>query len=421
MKTKLLLAIISLVCFSGINAQNMKYAESVITELSSEKYDGRGYYKKGDVKAAAYIRNEFKRMGLKSWGSFYQAFSFSVNTFPGDMKVEVDGKELRAGYDFVVREFCEGFSGTYNIFRIDTTGSASDAISEMMKLDTAKLFVAVEYYFLVRHPEFSREIQKTGISKFMFIFDEPLKWYVAGSGKIYPTKQIWITDRALGKTPKQFTAEIENRFIKKYKTNNVLAYIEGSQCPDSFYVFTAHLDHLGRHGKDVFYPGANDNASGVAMLLNLAEYYSQPGNQPRYSIAFMVFAGEETGLNGSYHYVKNPKFPLSNILYLINYDMIADNCHKVYTEMSPEAASGYAHICELNKDARWIPDFEVNELSGNSDHFPFAEQHVPAVFFLDHGDAFRIYHTPMDTLNDKSFTNFPGYFNMAVKFVNSYR
>ncbi len=89
----------------------------------------------------------------------------------------------------------------------------------------------------------------------------------------------------------------------------MIATIKGTAIPDSFLVFSAHYDHLGQMGKDIYFPGANDNASGTSMLLNLAKYYSQ--NRPKYSVLFIAFGGEEAGLIGSEYYVKNPLVPLS--------------------------------------------------------------------------------------------------------------
>src|SRR5690606_14083057 len=78
--------------------------------------------------------------------------------------------------------------------------------------------------------------------------------------------------------------------------------------------------HIGGQGRDVYFPGANDNASGTTMLLELAEHYSQ--NPPDYSIVFMAFAAEEAGLLGSFHYTQNPFFPLQRIRFLINLDLL---------------------------------------------------------------------------------------------------
>src|SRR5690606_24991792 len=115
----------------------------------------------------------------------------------------------------------------------------------------------------------------------------------------------------------------ENRTIKKisfkaavhlnnYQTQNVIGFLPGKSKRDSFVVFSAHYDHLGRVG-EAYFPGANDNASGVSMLLELASYYAVPENKPEYSIVFMAFGAEEAGLIGSKFYVNHPLFPLKSI------------------------------------------------------------------------------------------------------------
>ncbi|HPG73821.1 MAG TPA: hypothetical protein PLM49_05980, partial [Bacteroidales bacterium] len=118
-KTLLFFAAVFLL-ITELYSQNLNYAETVIRELSSEKYHGRGYYKSGDKKAAAYIAREFNKYKLKSWKGYYQQFRFDLNTFPASMQLSIDGRPLRAGTDFVIREFCSGFSGDYLVYRVDT-------------------------------------------------------------------------------------------------------------------------------------------------------------------------------------------------------------------------------------------------------------------------------------------------------------
>ena len=114
--------------------------------------------------------------------------------------------------------------------------------------------------------------------------------------------------------------DIENRFFKAFKSQNLCGYVQGTQFPDSFVVFTAHYDHLGAMGKDAYFPGANDNASGVSMLLNLARYYK--AHPAKYSVVFLFFSGEEAGLLGSKYYSEHPLFPLSTIKFLTNLDLL---------------------------------------------------------------------------------------------------
>ncbi|NJO68366.1 MAG: M28 family peptidase [Bacteroidetes bacterium] len=93
----------------------------------------------------------------------------------------------------------------------------------------------------------------------------------------------------------------------KHNARNVIGYLPGET--DTFIVFTAHYDHLGYMGRNTMFPGANDNASGTSMVLDLIRELSEKKNH-RYSYAFMLFSGEEAGLLGSTHYVQHPYFPL---------------------------------------------------------------------------------------------------------------
>ena len=100
-------------------------------------------------------------------------------------------------------------------------------------------------------------------------------------------------------------------------------------------------------GKNTFFPGANDNASGVAMLLQLANYYSKPENQPDYSICFIAFTGEELGLLGSKYYVQNPLFPLNQIKLLINMDMVGTGDEGITIVNTSENLDDYEKFLKL--------------------------------------------------------------------------
>jgi hypothetical protein len=142
-----------------------------------------------------------------------------------------------------------------------------------------------------------------------------LIWTVATEN--IPATVFYVADSSLAKG-KKVEVQVQHKFLKKAPSNNVIGYIPGTQVPDSFFVFTAHYDHLGKMGSQAIFPGANDNASGTAFMLALAKYFKE--NPPKYSIAFIAFSGEEAGLLGSSHYVAHPAFPLSNIKFLVNID-----------------------------------------------------------------------------------------------------
>ena len=95
--------------------------------------------------------------------------------------------------------------------------------------------------------------------------------------------EIHILKSSLPAGSKKIKVHIKSKLLD-HKTNNVIGYIEGTEIKDTFIVLTAHYDHLGMMGKTMF-PGANDNASGVAMMLDMADYFSI--NPCKYSIAFL--------------------------------------------------------------------------------------------------------------------------------------
>ena len=101
---------------------------------------------------------------------------------------------------------------------------------------------------------------------------------------------------------------------------NILGLIEGTRAPDRYIVITAHYDHVGSNGGQI-YNGADDNASGVATMLEIAQRLKAA--RPEHSVIFVAFDGEERGLLGAKHFVQAPPVPLSSIAMNLNFDMIA--------------------------------------------------------------------------------------------------
>lgn len=107
---------------------------------------------------------------------------------------------------------------------------------------------------------------------------------------------------------------------KTFHGVNVLGLVEGTRVPDRYIVVTAHYDHVGTNGGQV-YNGADDNASGVATLLEIAARLKAA--PPEHSVIFVAFDGEERGLLGAKHFVQAPPVPLSSIAMNLNFDMVA--------------------------------------------------------------------------------------------------
>ena len=204
----------------------------------------------------------------------------------------------------------------------------------------------------------------------------------------------------------------------QHEANNVIAYIAGSAQPDSFLVFTAHYDHLGGQGKAVYFPGANDNASGTAMLLELAAHYSQPQHRPNYSIVFMAFAAEEAGLLGSSYYTEHPLFPLSRIRFLVNLDLLGTGSEGMMVVNGKVHAPEYEQLQQLNQQHQYLPQLRSRGKAANSDHYPFSEKGVPAFFFYTLGGT-AAYHNPNDHASQLPLTEFEDVFQLIVDFAKA--
>jgi hypothetical protein len=200
----------------------------------------------------------------------------------------------------------------------------------------------------------------------------------------------------------------------KLETKNVVAKLEGSdpELKNEYIVVGAHYDHLGMGGPGsgsraidttAVHNGADDNASGVAGVMELAETLAQDSVKTRRSIVFVAFGAEELGLMGSKYFIKDPLIEIPSIKAMINFDMIGrlkeDNSVMIGgTGTSHEAVDILASINEDELNLGFSSDG-----FGPSDHAAFYAEDIP-VFFISTG-AHIDYHTPKD---DAEFINYEG-------------
>ncbi len=197
---------------------------------------------------------------------------------------------------------------------------------------------------------------------------------------------------------------------KTSNVKNVVAMLPGKGAhADEYVVVGAHYDHLGRGGPGAFgprgeiYNGADDNASGTAAVLELADRLAEDGSQPR-TIVFVAFTGEESGLVGSNHFVAEPPVPLRKIVAMLNLDMVGRmNADTLYVG----GAGTAGNFEEILKAADAQLPVKIKEIGKGgiapSDHMSFALRKIPVLFFFSglHQD----YHRPTD---DVEKINFPG-------------
>jgi len=171
--------------------------------------------------------------------------------------------------------------------------------------------------------------------------------------------------------------------ISRTDSNNVVALVPGASHPDEYIIFTAHWDHLGRTGDEIF-NGAVDNASGTAGLLLLAEAYAKLDPPPERSLLFVPVTAEEQGLLGSAYYAANPVVPLERTVAVINVDVLnfigptRDITVVGYGASELDAfvdAAAAAHDRTVRPDQR-----PAAGVYYRSDHFSFAKQGVPALY-----------------------------------------
>ncbi len=401
----------------SLQAQDLAHYKQVVKELSSAKYQGRGYAYGGANKAGKYLAKEYKNAGVDE--IMLQPFTIDINTFPGKMEMSVDGRKLIPGVEFSMREYSPGVRGTYKLYYVDTNNyNAEKMFADLAKPEYKDCFVVCDFFFSYRHyQDFKKIWGKEGCTNAGMIqtWDPLLKFYKAYGEKIMGKPVIWTTSD-FPKDAQSITVNIENKFLKDYELFNVIAKVEGKR-HDSCFVFTAHYDHLGNLGKKVFYAGANDNASGNAAIVTLAAYYAQ--NRPEFDMYFISFSGEDANLRGSEWFVAHPIVPLEQIKFLINIDMIGDNNPVQYLETNSDR--GFATFDKINSEKKYFKGLNRGELAGNSDHYPFTEKGVPSILFEnEEGDAFKYYHTPFDTYENALFDTYEPLFRLVRDFVEKY-
>ena len=404
-----------------VDAQDLAQYKKVVKELSSSKYQGRGYARGGANKAGNFLEKQFRKAGVDAVTR--QHFTLDINTFPGKMKLSVDGRKMVAGTDFTLREFSPGVRGTYNLYFIDTLNYDSGKIFRDLALPENKdAFVVCDFWFTYKHREDFQKLQSAGGAPnagLVLTWDEePLKFYKAYGEKVIDKPVLWLLSRQIPRGSKTITVDIDNEFLKDYRCFNVIASVEGAS-HDSCYVFTAHYDHLGNLGRRVYYPGANDNASGTATIVTLAAYYAK--HRPKFDMLFIAFSGEDANLRGSEYYAQHPVQPLDRIKYLINVDMVGDNNPVQYCETSDQGQRGYELFERINTEKHYFKSLNHGKLAANSDHYPFAKRGIPCIFLEnEEGTAFPYYHTPLDNWKNAVFDSYEPVFKLITDFIEQY-
>ncbi len=386
-------------------------ARKVITELTSEKYFGRGYLKHGDKKAAHFIKKQFSKLGLKPVDDkhWFQHFTHPVNRFPKNVSLTTDTKNWIPGKEFLIHHQSPSANGTWPIAWAD-----SAEIISRLNNDYDSCYVITRQVFSKQQKEITALLFKRKKGALVILEPHKLTWSVGTSVFNIPVVEVY--DSLFSRQTKNITIKADAVFDAGYDSKNVIGLITGNKTPDSLIVITAHYDHLGGMGNKTFFPGANDNASGVAMLLSLAEYFSKKENQQPYSILFIAFAGEEAGLQGSKYYTEHPILPLSKIRFLINLDLLGTGDDGIMVVNATEFEKDFSLLQSINDIAKFVSNIGKRGKAKNSDHYYFSEKGVPAFFIYTLGGV-TWYHDVMDKAETLPLTKYNNVFQLLKSFV----
>ena len=428
-----------------------------VKKLASEEFSGRRTGTPGGDKAAEYVASEFKRLGLTAIdedGDYLQPFEFVSKAEQGDsnsLSAVINGKDVSFEHEVEFRPF--QFSLT-----AETVGELAFAgygisLKDSSYDDYDGLDVDGKVVIILRyHPE-----PDTKDSKFaryqslnykfrnardhgaaaMFLVtgsvddstDKLVKFNYARyrkSGIVAMSITRTAANKLLTPLGKSID-DLQNEINSSGKTNslnvegvtvtvkadvipitatgaNVMALLYGNDplLKDEVFVIGAHYDHLGIGGRGSRAPdkygeihnGADDNASGTAGMLELAEYFSANRDKLRHSILFQAYGAEESGLLGSKHYVENPLIPLERTYAMLNLDMIGrDTDTSVVMNGFANSLMWEELVDEANEEVG-MRIVKKKTSGGGSDHASFDRKGIPNLFFFTgvHDD----YHKPSD-------------------------
>lgn len=413
MKKFFLLSCFAFLCLANIVfAQDAEYGRSVINTLASPEMAGRGYTDNGLGKAARFIRNEFEKTGvLPVEGTYTQSFSYPVRVVDRCL-LTINGRELKAGEEFIVYPTSPSVSGEFDVVSIKPKNlkqlksmlvKGSKFKGKVLLLDTR--LASKDKNLKNELEDFSNfsSFNPAGVivldsNEYVYDISKYMPSY--GFFQVFLQKNTFPTEKV-----KKVSIELVTNKENEYKVQNVFGTLQGREYPDSFIVITAHYDHLGKMGS-AYFPGANDNASGVAMMLTLAKSIKDKRFRPRYSILFIAFAGEEVGLCGSEYCAENPPVPVSRMKALINLDMVGTGSDGITVVNGEKYPWIFKLISDVNNEHQLIKEVKKRGESCNSDHCLFDKKGVPSVFIYSLGKEHLEYHNVFDRADKLPMTKF---------------
>lgn len=407
---------IALLLTNSICFGQLSEARRITETLCSKEFYGRGYVNHGDSIAAEFLAEEFNKLGAEPIGdSYFQPFKFDVNTFPSKMLLVQNGKALSPGIDFVVDPSSNGGKYDLDLEEIPTDKVTDvEFISQKLK-DVIASNKALVIDLSVLSGDTLKDARAISHELATYVpviqlIDDKFTWSVAREQRYKLFLQIQKEALDISATLK---VDIDAKLIHNYQSRNVIAAIGDKKCAKTI-VFTAHYDHLGMMGKEAIFPGGNDNASGTAMLLTMADYFSR--NPQKYNVVFIAFAGEEAGLLGSEYFVNHPMIKLKKIDFLVNLDIMGSGEEGITVVNATLHEEEFNLLNKINDEHQLLAKIKKRGPAANSDHYWFTEKGVPSFFIYTMGPN-KHYHDVYDTYEELSFNEFEDITTLLIDFV----
>ncbi len=416
--------------FSNIkeNAIDSKNIMNIISELSSQKYNGRLAGTEGNELATDYIINYFKKIGLESpkeLESYRQYYTQNVrftNTAPKLGILDNVGrleKEYNYLEDFSVQTFITALSingeikgNTVIIENVEQLSNDTENLKDKILLIPEAINNKIGTRTLI-----TRVLQSgVNVKGILCEVDITSPNHRYNAFVVGPNAQpaasfnnnapmMFMSDTETFKEIKEAAEKGSEIYMKadysieNITAANIIGLIEGKdkELKNEFIIIGAHFDHVGDNKNGTYNPGAFDNGSGTAAVMEIARVIKENKVKPKKSILFIAFNGEEEGLYGSHYYADHPVYPFNDSTVMINLDMVGSSTPMPLSIQSFDSTNTKLRD-KIYKYARGLKVESVADVGQGSDHSPFAAKGVESVCMI-HMDLNNGYHTPKDTID----------------------
>ena len=404
-------------------------------KMCSPEFHGRGYVNVGDSIAAEYIAEQMNQLGIESLTSgYFQPFNLEVNAFPDSCSIHINNKVLTPGVDYMIDPTSNGTCTNTKCKGARNFDSKHIEVMDMRKLfeedwdpnwwrnyDNETLYVIDNNVNEDSLSIYAHELAQNA-SKYYNVIElvnTKFTWSVRSKAndRLYVQMKKNIFD-SLYLDQLNIKIHLHNKHLVNYVSNNVIGHIPAKKKAKGTIMLTAHYDHLGRMGIDTYFPGANDNASGIAMLLQLGEKLkSRP--LKRYNILLVAFSGEEAGLLGSKYMSENPICDLATVRFLLNLDIMGSGEEGITAVNGRIFTKEFKLLQKMNRKVKAVPVVKARGKAANSDHYFFTEKGVPSFFIYTMGEN-KNYHDIYDTYENLSFSSFEGLSKLFDAFLRRF-